>query len=68
MTPTASPDVDALAIVERLDSAAIRAAMARLDERRNALTVLLRAATARERAARRRQTAATGKDAADASR
>jgi hypothetical protein len=59
VTPTATPDVDALAVVERLDSAALRTALNQLDERRRALTVLLRAAAARERAARRRQAGAT---------
>ncbi len=65
MTPT--PD-DALALIERLDSAAIRSAMAQLDERRCALAVLLRAAAARERAARKRQAATNGEEGARAHR
>jgi hypothetical protein len=66
VTPT--PDSDALTLVERLDSAAIRSAIAQLDERRSALAVLLRAAAARERAARKRQAASTGEEGASAPR
>jgi hypothetical protein len=44
-----------LAIVESLDANTIRRQMGELDERRRALSALLRVACVRERAARRRQ-------------
>jgi hypothetical protein len=40
---------DAFQIIESLDSEQLRATLARIDEQRSALIVLLRAAAARER-------------------
>jgi hypothetical protein len=59
VTAPPNPSADPLAVVESLDGDRIRAAMDELDERRRALSVLLRAAVVRERAARRRQEAAS---------
>ena len=54
MTRPAAPAPDPVALVDSLDADTIRAQMAALDERRRALSVLLRAALVRERAAHRR--------------
>ena len=58
MPPTATPESDPLAIIDSLDAAAIRRQMSELDERRRALSALLRVASVRERAEHRRQQAA----------